>query len=188
MSEAEIALVVESARVMMDLAKIKDANAEVDQKTITTKEEAIQTVKEIEQKLVETEAIVRARTRTIFGWIDDADRASLQALQRSIGVVRQIYGLIKQALQAAGISMPPILSALISTAFTVATTLLSLAQANMSNPYTVALGIMALIGAGISLAAAIDAESKSQQIQAALSAAQSQQPAASSTGYEVTII
>lgn len=187
MSDIGIGLVLEGAKVNMDLAQIKDANDAVDVKLNTTKADAEKNLEAVLVTINKIDSVVTGRIDTWYGSISQAEKDTLQALQRGIGVIRQIYGLIKQALNAAGISIPPILNALISTAFQVATTLLSLAQANMSNPYTVALGVMALIGAGISLAAAIDSETKAQQIQAQLDATR-EPDFSNDTGYEATII
>lgn len=185
----ELELLLEAAKVNMELAQIQDANDRTDAKLATTKKDADAQVADIGALIEATDVEVKKRIATWYGSISEADKETLQALQRALGVVRSIYSMVKQCLHAVGVSIPPVLGAVISFAFQVAATLLSIAQANSSNPYTLALGIITMISAIASLASAIETETKAQQIQSEIEGAKSlfnQQ--GSEVGYEAVII
>lgn len=70
--------------------------------------------------------------------VDRAVRGVVAKISRALSTVTNA---IVNVLDAFGIALPPFWSAIMSTITVVATTLYTIATANMSNPYTLALGI-----------------------------------------------
>lgn len=165
--DSEIAIILEImnvAQIKGDLNAIKEKSGEADGKVTLTKTEADQKIKEIDRMITATEERIRHVQHQTKDLLDEAGKQAMVTAAKITGTVRRVWGLFARAMSAVGNSLPPILSALVNTMFTVAQALFTIAKANLSNPYTFMMGLLALTGAGISIQGAMRAQADAARI------------------------
>jgi len=126
----------------------------------------------LDTKRIETVQQVELAVQQKRNELKSLERDAQLSASKVVSIVRQSYGLMNQVLGMFGEAIGGVLGAVVSTAFTVVSTLISIATASSVSPYTIVQAALTFLAAALTLTAAIQAEQKKQQIQKEIQAAQ----------------
>ncbi len=107
---------------------------------------------------------VENKRKQVEGGVKETEKASSVTFLKVRRAAMAAWNMVTNVLEMAGISMPKILSAVVSGAISVSTTLGTLASAQAATPFMQWAAALAAVGVGMSIGAAIQGEQEGAKI------------------------